>query len=96
VILKDRFNLPETENYVKFVSSYQKDHENRFNGKFLETPAMQDNVGKKHCFKIATFSVGMLCTAFIIKYVAKARRGHRATMKVIYVCVNYAEKLHSI
>jgi hypothetical protein len=49
--LKDRFSLSETDNYVIFVSTYQQEHDNRFNEKFLETPAMQNDVCKKTLFK---------------------------------------------
>jgi hypothetical protein len=48
--LKEIFGLPETENYVKFARSYQREHDIRLNEKFL-TRAMQNDVWKKPLFK---------------------------------------------
>jgi hypothetical protein len=49
--LKNQYNLPDTENYVKFLSMYTAEHMSRFNVKFLETPAMRNDVWKQPLFE---------------------------------------------
>jgi len=39
--LRQRFDLPETDNYVTFVANYEATHDNNFYTKFLGTPAVE-------------------------------------------------------
>ena len=49
--LKTQYNLPPTENYDKFLTGYKSEHETRFNAKFLDTPAMRNDVWKQPLFE---------------------------------------------
>jgi hypothetical protein len=49
--LRQRFDLPETNNYVNFVAKYEATHVNNFNEKYLGTPAVRDQVWKQPLFE---------------------------------------------
>ncbi|MGL5468713.1 MAG: hypothetical protein ACRDCT_11105, partial [Shewanella sp.] len=49
--LQTQFNLPSTQNFNDFVNEYKSEHATRFNAKFLETPAMCNNIWKQPLFE---------------------------------------------